>query len=181
MNRRELIAGLGGAAALSVAVKAQQQALPVVGYLDPGSPETRREQISDFLRGLSEAGFVEGQNVVIERRWAEGQYDRLPTLAADLVRRRVAVIVAATTPGALAAKRATASIPIVFGLGADPVKSPPGPSRHRYGHRSPLDRGGAPGAQKQACWRCHSQIGAVPPIVNVVALSSKAPTIDAKG
>jgi putative ABC transport system substrate-binding protein len=120
MRRREFIAGLGSAAAWPLAARAQS--IPVVGYLDPGSPQTRREQISDFLRGLSEGGFVEGQNVVIERRWAEGQYDRLPKLAADLVRRRVAVIVAATTPGALAAKGATTTIPIVFGLGADPVK-----------------------------------------------------------
>jgi putative ABC transport system substrate-binding protein len=119
MRRRQFIAGLGSAAAWPVVGWAQQ---PVVGYLSPQSTEVEYKNYTvPFLLGLKEAGYVEGQNVEVEYRYAENQYDRLPLLAADLIRRRVAVIVASGTTAAQAAKAATATIPIVFGAGADPV------------------------------------------------------------
>jgi putative tryptophan/tyrosine transport system substrate-binding protein len=122
MNRRQLIAGLGSAAAWPAVVSAQRSAVPVVGFLHPESLETRREQVAAFLAGLSETGYVEGHSVAIEYRWADGRNDRLPALAADLVRRRPAVIATpGTTTSALAAKAATSDIPIVFLAGADPV------------------------------------------------------------
>jgi putative tryptophan/tyrosine transport system substrate-binding protein len=123
MRRREFIAGLGSAPAWPLAARAQRTTVPLVGYLDTGSLETRREVVAALHRGLSQTGYVEGRNLAVEYRWAEDRLDRLPALAAELVRRQVAVIVAAPTPAALAAKAATKSIPIVFSTGADPVET----------------------------------------------------------
>jgi putative ABC transport system substrate-binding protein len=122
MRRREFIAGLGSAAAWPVVARAQQEAVPVIGYFSTQSAEVEHQNVTiPFLQGLKEAGYVEGQNVAIERRYAENQMDRLPALVSDLVRRRVAVIVGAGTPATLAAKAATTTIPIVFATGGDPV------------------------------------------------------------
>jgi putative tryptophan/tyrosine transport system substrate-binding protein len=121
VKRREFITLLGSASAWPLAARAQQPAIPVVGFLNPASPEQSSDQVRAFLQGLADTSYVDGRNVTIEYRWAEGRRDRLPEFAADLVRRRVAVIMAASDRSALAAKSATAMIPIVFTSGNDPV------------------------------------------------------------
>jgi putative ABC transport system substrate-binding protein len=122
IGRREFLATLGGAAAAwPISTPAQQPTMPIVGFVNGRSPDARRA--AAFRKGLSEAGYVEGQNVTVEYHWLAGQYDRLPSLMADLVRRRVAVIATpGSNPASLAAKAATTTIPIIFGVGEDPVR-----------------------------------------------------------
>jgi putative ABC transport system substrate-binding protein len=125
IRRRDVVTLAASAATLSLtglpAARAQQRSAPVIGYLDAGSESARAPLTAAFLRGLADQGYIEGRNVEILYRWAQSQYDRLPALAAELVRQRVAVIHAQATPSALAAKSATATIPIIFSLGSDPV------------------------------------------------------------
>jgi ABC-type uncharacterized transport system substrate-binding protein len=123
MKRREVITLIGGAAAWPMGAYAQQAAMPVVGFVSGRSPEASARNVGAFRKGLNESGYVEGQNVIVEYHWLDGQYGRLPSLMADLVRRHVAVIATpGSNPAALAAKTATPTIPLIFGVGEDPVR-----------------------------------------------------------
>jgi putative tryptophan/tyrosine transport system substrate-binding protein len=122
MKRREFIAGLGGAAAWPVVARAQQQVLPVIGFLSDRSSDQLADELTAFRQGLAGTGHVEGRNVAVEYRWAAGRVELLPQLAADLVRQHVAVIVAGPSRPIVAAKASTSTIPIVFWTGVDPIR-----------------------------------------------------------
>ena len=138
IGRREFITLLGGAtASWPLAARAQQATVPVIGYLSARSPEDTTHLVEAFRRGLKETGFIDGQNVTVEYRWALGQYDRLPAMAAEFARRPVSVIVATGgEPAALAAKTATSTVPIVFSIGGDPIKQGLAASFNRPGGNS---------------------------------------------
>jgi putative tryptophan/tyrosine transport system substrate-binding protein len=147
IKRRQFIAGLGSAAAWPLAARAQQPAMPVIGYVYAGSADDITRSVPAFRKGLGETGYIDGQNATVEYHWLEGQYDRLPALMADLVRRRVAVI---ATPGSdtasLAAKTVTTTIPIVFGVAQDPGQAwssrQPRPARRQRDRDQFFRRGG---------------------------------------
>src|SRR6478609_4153345 len=133
MRRRQFLGLVGGAATWPVAARAQQAATPVIGYLGSSSLGSSADQLAGFRQGLSEASYVESRSVLMEYRWSDGHYNRLPAMAAEFVSRPVAVIVASGLPAAHAAKAATGLIPIVFVMGADPVTSGIVPSFNRPG------------------------------------------------
>src|SRR5262245_14569053 len=142
MNRRDFIALVGGAAAWPLGVPAQQPSMPVIGFLLGGSRDSYAQHIAAFHRGLAEAGYVEGQNVAVQYRWAEGQLSRLPALASDLVNRQVAVLVTSGSLAAATAKSATTTIPIVFNV-SDPVRQGLANSLNRPGgNATGVDAGG---------------------------------------
>ena len=127
MRRRDFIGILGGAFTWPIAARSQQAALPAIGFVNSASRQTYQRALSACIKGLAEAGYVEGHNVTIEYRWADGQYDKLPSLIADLAQRKVSVIAATSTPAAIAAKAAITTIPIVFTTSGDPIRPRPCP------------------------------------------------------